>query len=69
MGCWGHLSFVKPAVRQVRNPHDYLDDYLDEDALYSRTSELLALLAGWSSSAPLVGRIVELAQVLARGEM
>jgi hypothetical protein len=66
----GHLAFVKPAVAQVRNPHDYLDDFLDEGDLYGKASSLIHLLDSWSSSSPDMGvRMVELAQAMATAGM
>ena len=36
-------------VTQYRNPHSYMVDFADEDALYNRVDELLQALASWTS--------------------
>ena len=51
---------------QARNVHDYLDDYLDEDALYTQSHKLVDFLLAWrSGSSTFFGRIRDLSQAMA----
>ncbi|CAD5111165.1 unnamed protein product [Dimorphilus gyrociliatus] len=38
------LAFLPPAAVQVRNPHDYLSDYIDELRLYSQAEKFVSAL-------------------------
>ena len=61
-----HVLFRNATVAQMRNPHDYLNDFLDEADLYSDAGRLVRHLADWQSSQPhLFGRIMDLAISLA----
>ncbi|KAG0247777.1 hypothetical protein BG011_000926, partial [Mortierella polycephala] len=63
----GSLSFTKPTVDQIRNAHNYLDDYEDELQIYSDTSKLIDFLANWSSrSTNVETRIVDLMKAMAK---
>ena len=42
-----HISFHKPWVKQIRNSHDYLSDFMSERPLYEKTEELLRVLHQW----------------------
>ncbi|KAI9236926.1 MAG: hypothetical protein BYD32DRAFT_462048 [Podila humilis] len=62
----GSLSFTKPTVEQIRNAHEYLDDFKDEIQLYTDTSRFIDFLANWTStSMDLETRIVELMKAMA----
>ncbi|KAF9922488.1 hypothetical protein BGZ67_010521, partial [Mortierella alpina] len=62
----GSLGFTKPTVNQIRNAHNYLDDYMDELQFYSQTSAFIDFLASWkSSSLHLETRIIDLMKAMA----
>ncbi|KAF9968959.1 hypothetical protein BGZ73_008965, partial [Actinomortierella ambigua] len=62
----GSLGFTKPTVDQIRNAHDYLDDYRDELQIYAEASRLIDYLASWTSwSSDLGTRIVRLMEGMA----
>ncbi|GJJ75665.1 hypothetical protein EMPS_08023 [Entomortierella parvispora] len=62
----GSLGFTKPTVDQIRNAHNYLDDYVDELQFYSQTSDFIDFLASWKSSSwYLETRIVDLMMAMA----
>ncbi|KAF9375959.1 hypothetical protein CPC16_000440 [Podila verticillata] len=62
----GSLAFTKPTVEQIRNAHNYLDDFKDEIQLYTDTTRLIDFLANWTStSTDLETRIVELMMAMA----
>lgn len=62
----GSLAFTKPTVEQIRNAHNYLDDFKDELQLYTDTPRFIDFLANWTSaSADLETRIVELMKAMA----
>jgi len=62
----GSLAFTKPTVEQIRNAHNYLDDFKDELQLYTDTSRFIDFLTNWTSaSADLETRIVELMKAMA----
>ncbi|KAI9240719.1 MAG: hypothetical protein BYD32DRAFT_458529 [Podila humilis] len=62
----GSLAFTRPTVEQIRNAHNYLDDFKDEFQLYTDTSRFVDFLANWTSaSADLEARIVELMKAMA----
>ncbi|KAF9158097.1 hypothetical protein DFQ26_007973, partial [Actinomortierella ambigua] len=59
----GSLGFTKPTVDQIRNAHNYLDDYRDELQIYDETTKFIDFLSSWTSpSTDLASRIVELMQ-------
>ncbi|KAF9970247.1 hypothetical protein BGZ73_007081 [Actinomortierella ambigua] len=63
----GTLGFTKPTVDQIRNAHNYLDDYKDELQIYDQTTQLIDYLASWtSSSTDLSVRIVDLMQGMSK---
>lgn len=65
----GSLGFTKPTVDQIRNAHNYLDDYKDELQIYEQTSKFIDFLSEWqSTSTKLEVRIVELMEAMAAGE-
>ena len=41
------LLFMPPTAEQVRNPHDFMRDYREEEDLYLRSDEMIAVLTGW----------------------
>lgn len=62
----GSLGFTKPTVDQIRNAHNYLDDYMDELKIYAETSKFIDFLSAWkSSSTHLEVRIVDLMKAMA----
>ena len=62
----GSLGFTKPTVDQIRNAHNYRNDYLDELEIYSQTSSFIDFLASWNSkSTDLGARIVDLMKAMA----
>ncbi|KAF9367989.1 hypothetical protein CPB97_005078, partial [Podila verticillata] len=62
----GSLGFTKPTVDQIRNAHNYLDDYMDELQFYSQTSEFIDFLDSWKSSSwYLETRIIDLMKAMA----
>ncbi|KAG0201187.1 hypothetical protein BGX28_005934 [Mortierella sp. GBA30] len=63
----GSLAFTKPTVDQIRNAHNYLDDFEDERQIYSETSKFIDFLASWeSTSKRLEIRIVDLMKAMAK---
>ncbi|KAG0036009.1 hypothetical protein BGZ82_004832 [Podila clonocystis] len=65
----GSLGFTKPTVDQIRNAHNYLDDYKDELQIYSETSKFVDFLSSWnSSSTNLETRIVDLMKGMAENK-
>ena len=46
----GHLAYFGPNAYQDRTGHDYLLDYLDEDALYSECLPLTNFLLQWKGN-------------------
>ncbi|KAF9158319.1 hypothetical protein DFQ26_007758, partial [Actinomortierella ambigua] len=65
----GSLGFTKPTVDQIRNAHNYLDDYKDELQIYADTTKLIDFLSSWtSSSTRLETRIVSLMEEMAKHE-
>ncbi|KAG0080846.1 hypothetical protein BGZ92_000455 [Podila epicladia] len=62
----GSLGFTKPTVDQIRNAHNYLDDYKDELQIYAETSKFIDFLSSWNStSTDLETRIVDLMKGMA----
>lgn len=62
----GSLGFTKPTVDQIRNAHNYLDDYMDELKIYAETSKFIDFLSAWkSTSTHLEVRIVDLMKAMA----
>lgn len=43
------VGFSSAFVTQYRNPHSYMQDFIDEDDLYKKVDKLLQLLALWTS--------------------
>ncbi|KAF9934697.1 hypothetical protein BGZ67_003758 [Mortierella alpina] len=65
----GSLGFTKPTVDQIRNAHNYLDDYMDELQIYSETSAFIDFLSSWkSTSRHLETRIVDLMKAMAQNK-
>ncbi|KAF9926146.1 hypothetical protein BGZ67_008252, partial [Mortierella alpina] len=65
----GSLSFTKPTVDQIRNAHNYLDDFKDELQIYSETSKFISFLSAWNStSTDLETRIVDLMKEMAENK-
>lgn len=63
----GSLGFTKPTVNQIRNAHNYLDDYMDELQIYAETSKFVDFLNSWNStSTQLEVRIVDLMKAMAQ---
>jgi hypothetical protein len=59
------LSFLPPTVIQIRNAHDYHEDFLDEIQFYEQAGSFVGFLQGWKSQAPhLFDRILSLAQAM-----
>jgi len=46
------LSFFPPNAVQVRNAHNYLDDFIDEKMLYHDAGRLVEFLINWKSDKP-----------------
>lgn len=45
----GHkVAFFPPNAVQVRNAHNYLEDFKDEDSVYTETQRLIAFLKAWT---------------------
>lgn len=62
----GSVLFTKPTVDQIRNAHDYLADFKDEQQLYEDTSRFIDFLANWHSDATaLETRIIDLMKGMA----
>lgn len=62
----GALVFYPPSVLQLRNPHDYLKDYIDEYALYNDAHRLVDFLARWrSNSSSFFMKVRELSKAMA----
>eukprot|EP01102_Stenamoeba_stenopodia_P020636 TRINITY_DN8121_c0_g3_i2.p1 TRINITY_DN8121_c0_g3~~TRINITY_DN8121_c0_g3_i2.p1 ORF type:complete len:527 (-),score=138.73 TRINITY_DN8121_c0_g3_i2:59-1639(-) len=60
----GALSFLPPTVKQIRNAHNYLDDFEDEIPMYLTTNTFISLLLDFekpSASDTLFKRILTLA--------
>ncbi|KAF9315390.1 hypothetical protein BG003_003098 [Podila horticola] len=65
----GSLGFTKPTVDQIRNAHNYLDDYKDELQIYAETSKFIDFLSSWNStSTNLETRIVDLMKGMAENK-
>ncbi|KAF9335993.1 hypothetical protein BG006_010048 [Podila minutissima] len=65
----GSLGFTKPTVDQIRNAHNYLDDYKDELQIYAETSKFIDFLSTWKSrSTNLETRIVDLMKGMAENK-
>ncbi|KAF8950051.1 hypothetical protein BGZ52_003934 [Haplosporangium bisporale] len=65
----GSLGFTKPTVDQIRNAHNYLDDYMDELKIYAETSKFIDFLSSWkSTSTHLEDRIVDLMKAMAENK-
>ncbi|KAF9926148.1 hypothetical protein BGZ67_008254 [Mortierella alpina] len=65
----GALGFTKPTVDQIRNAHNYLDDYIDELQIYEQTSKFIDFLSSWrSKSTALEVRIVNLMREMAENK-
>lgn len=61
----GSLCFTGPSAIQLRNAHDYYQDFLSEIDLYTKSGALVQLLINWSSTAPsLFCRIIDLCDQL-----
>ena len=45
----GNLVFFPPNARQVRNAHNYLADFIDENQLYQDSGRLVEFLMNWKS--------------------
>lgn len=63
------LLFLPATAEQVRNPHDFHKDFLEELDLYTKAGDLIATLDSWDPPAPeaetLFGRIGHLGRLLA----
>ena len=46
----GNLAFFPPNAIQVRSAHNYLDDFIDEKALYHDAGRLVKFLIKWRSN-------------------
>jgi hypothetical protein len=46
------LLFVPPTADQVRNPHDFYKDFLEEQDLYLQVDRFMGVLQTWSSTHP-----------------
>ncbi|KFH66404.1 hypothetical protein MVEG_06929 [Podila verticillata NRRL 6337] len=65
----GSLSFTKPTVDQIRNAHNYLDDFNDELRIYNQTAKFIDFLDSWkSTSKDLEDRIVDLMKAMAENK-
>ncbi|KAG0038418.1 hypothetical protein BGZ83_003093, partial [Gryganskiella cystojenkinii] len=65
----GSLGFTKPTVDQIRNAHNYLDDYKDELQIYKQTSDFIDFLSTWNSrSTRLDIRIIDLMKAMAENK-
>lgn len=65
----GSLGFTKPTVDQIRNAHNYLDDYMDELQIYDQTSKFIDFLSSWNStSTRLETRIIDLMTEMAKNK-
>lgn len=61
----GSFSFTKPTAEQIRNAHEYLDDFKDEIQLYTDTLRFIDFLAIWTlASMDLETRSVELMKAM-----
>lgn len=62
----GYLSFFGPNAKQFRNSHSYLDDLVDEQELYHKSSGLLNFLTQWVAEKDLFfDRVLELSKQMA----
>ena len=67
----GNVAFGPPTVEQLRNAHNLMRDFADEEPLYSQAGNLVALLNAW---VPLTGSdlpemMIALAQKMADEKM
>jgi len=46
---YASIAACSAMVKQFRNPHSYMQDFLDEQDLYTKVDELLFKLASWTS--------------------
>ena len=57
----GYLAFFGPNAYQERNSHSYLDDFIDEKALYHDAGRFIAFLRNWKpTKSDFFNRILEL---------
>ena len=57
----GYLAFFGPNAYQERNSHSYLDDFIDEKALYHDAGRFIAFLRNWQpTKSDFFNRIMEL---------
>lgn len=61
----GNLAFFPPNAIQVRSAHNYLDDFIDEKALYHDAGRLVNFLRQWKSDKKdFFSRILELSNAM-----
>ena len=61
------LSFFPPNAVQVRNAHNYLDDFIDEKMLYHDAGRLVEFLINWKSDKPdFFSRVLDLSIAMAQ---
>eukprot|EP00240_Pyramimonas_obovata_P001512 CAMPEP_0118934862 /NCGR_PEP_ID=MMETSP1169-20130426/14324_1 /TAXON_ID=36882 /ORGANISM="Pyramimonas obovata, Strain CCMP722" /LENGTH=495 /DNA_ID=CAMNT_0006877811 /DNA_START=38 /DNA_END=1525 /DNA_ORIENTATION=- len=48
----GEVAFLPASVDQVRSPHDYLGDFLEEVQMYTQAGKLVAYLRAWECGKP-----------------
>ena len=55
------LTFSQPFVKQVRNAHKYLADFVAEEPLYTKSGELIRFLRDWQApGGPLADKMLAL---------
>lgn len=66
-----HLGFYSPHTIQLRNAHNYLKDFAEEDQIYKQTGHLVKLLSEWEcpQKDSFFGCIVALTEHMAGNEM
>ena len=61
----GHLAYYTATAFQDRTPHDFLQDFIEEDDLYKKALPLTKILLNWKSTEPhMYTRYFELMKVL-----
>ena len=65
----GHLCFLWPTAIQYRNDHNLLNDFIDENDVYTKSEDLMNFLREWKSDKNnLSDRIIELMDDLIKEE-
>ena len=65
---YASVAACSAMVKQYRNPHSYMQDFLDERDLYAKVDDLLFKLSGWTSDkhSTLANAYLDLVKLLVR---